>query len=755
MASKSKEAKPKDEFATLRERFTRVADMWNDDRKRYKDDMHFLHVDHWPPGVRLQRESDLTNPRLCLEIDQLSQYQRQVINDSRQNRPQIKVRPVDSFADIETAKIYDGLCRHWQEASNADTCYDLALECATGGGFGYFRILKDYLHDGTFDQDFRFAPISNPLTVYFGEHIEVDGSDCKECWIVEEIPKEEYEERYPGKETTSWEGEGSKYGDWCGEKIRVAELYELKLVPKTIHQLDDGTICDDDEYQAAVKEGIQAPPIIATREVKKKCLYWSKFNGAEYLEAPREEPGDRIPVFPVWANVHNVDGKVIRQSMIHKSKDAQLLYDYAQTAFAERVGQSPEAPWIAAEGQTAGFEDEWDGTRSVRVQHYRPVALDGKPVPPPQRQNPSDVPAGFAQVMSQAEHGVQTSLGMYAASIGKKGNATSGVQEQEQARKGDVSSFHYHDNLARAIRSAGRYLISAAPKVLDTPRVVRILGLDGEAKHVQLDPSLPQSAVKQGPNQIFNLGVGVYDVAVDVGPSYQTSRQVSAAGMLALAQADPTMWQTHGDLIAEAQDWPEAQRFAERSKLLLPPPVLAAEEAKKESSPEVAQVKMQAEQVIGQKDEAINVAADEIERLRQENQKLTVAAQQAGLKAQQAALESQATEIKAAQDALNLNYKIADLELQLQEQQAVQHVTETMQATQQMEPAESAEPAEPQMDVASILQAVASMQQPINITVPVQIDGKGATVKQGRAVRQQDGSYTMESVETPVESQGM
>ena len=39
MASKSKEAKPKDEFATLRERFTRVADMWNDDRKRYKDDM--------------------------------------------------------------------------------------------------------------------------------------------------------------------------------------------------------------------------------------------------------------------------------------------------------------------------------------------------------------------------------------------------------------------------------------------------------------------------------------------------------------------------------------------------------------------------------------------------------------------------------------------------------------------------------------------------------------------------------------------
>ena len=686
--AKKKEVK-KDEFSELRERFSRVADMWNDDRKRYKEDMHFLHIDHWPAGVRSQRASDPTNPRLCLEIDQLSQYQRQVINDSRQNRPQIKVRPVDSKADIETAKVFDGLCRHWQEASNSDTCYDLALECATGGGFGYFRILHDYLHDGTFDQDLFFAPIQNPLTVYFGEHQEVDGSDVKEVWIVEEIPKAEYERDYPGKETTSWEGEGSKYGDWCGEKIRIAELYEMKSVQTTMHMLETGEICSDEDYQTAVQAGLQVPAIKATREIPKKTLYWSKFNGAEYLEEPREEPGDRIPVFPVWANVHNIDGKVIRTSMIHKSKDAQLLYDYAQTAFAERVGQSPEAPWVAAEGQTAGFESEWDGTRSVRVQHYRPVSLEGQAIPPPQRQNPSDVPAGFAQVMQQAEHGVQTSLGMYSASVGKKGNATSGVQEQEQARKGDVSSFHYHDNLARAIRSAGRYLISAAPKILDTARVVRILGEDGEAAQVQLDPNLEKATAKQGNSSIFNIGVGTYDVAVDIGPSYQTSRQASAAGMLALAQADPTMWQTHGDLIAEAQDWPEAQRFAERSKLLLPPPVLQAEQAKKEESPEVAMVKMQAEQAIGEKDQAINAAADEIERLRQENATLKALHD---LKSAEVHVKSQSVEIDrytAETERIKVveEIRIKDETLRLEEEKAIaEHQTAMMDAMKTEEP---------------------------------------------------------------------
>ena len=749
MDEKPKDSETKsDDFKELKDRFAAVSQLWDDDMQRYRDDMHFLHVDHWPEGVRRQRTSDITNPRLCLEIDQLSQFQRQVINDSRQNRPQIKVRPVDNKADVETATMLDGLCRHWQEAGNADTAYDVSLDCATGGGFGYFRILHDYLHDGTFDQDFYFGQVQNPLTIFFGEHKELDGSDAKECWIIEDIKKKDFEKMYPGKNPVSFATDVVMDTDTECEFVRVAGLYEIREEPRTMHLLMDGTVCTDEEYQKSVAEGAVTSEIKMSREIPKKCLYWSKFSAENYLEDPRKEPGDRIPVFPVWGNIHNIDGKTIRTSMIHKSKDAQLLYDYAQTAFAERVGQSPEAPWVAAAGQVSNYEHEWDGTTSVRVQHYDPVSLEGTVLPAPQRQNPSDVPAGFAQVMQMAEHGIQTSLGMYSASIGKKGNATSGVQEQEQARKGDVSSFHYHDNLARAIRSAGRYLISAAPEILDTKRVVRILGLDGKAQQAKIDPSLQVAVLKAGANSIFNIGVGKYDVAVDVGPSYQTSRQAASAGMLALAQADPTMWQTHGDLIAEAQDWPDAQRFAERSKMLLPPPVLAAEQAQQEDSPEVAQVRVQAEQAIAQKDEAINAAADEIERLRQENQKLQFAAQQAALKAQQ-------TQVKCDSDILQMNYKLAEANIKIDEQDAVERVQQLAQQHQQsmgemQQEQQPQEPQEPQMDVAQILQAVASMQQPITITVPVQIDGKGATVKQGRAVKQADGSFMMESVETPV-----
>jgi len=773
MAKKPREPKAgentakKDEFAELRERFTKLADMWSEDRDRYKKDTHFLYVDHWPDNVRRLRESSL-NPRLCLEIDQLGQYQRQVINDSRQNRPQIKVRPVDSAADIETARIYDGLCRHWQEAGNADTCYDVALECSTGGGFGYFRILKDYLHDGTFEQDFKFSPVINPLTVYYGEHKELDGSDARECWIVEEIPKDEYEAEFPDFKTTSWEGETSKYGDWCGEKIRICERYEIRLEPRLMLLLEDGTVTSQEDYQIAIENGLQPAAIKEQREIPKKCLYWSKFNGSEYIEPPRKEPGDRIPVFPVWGNVQNIDGKVRHVSMIHKSKDAQLLYDYAQTAFAERVGQTPEASWIAAEGQIDPYSKEWDGSEQVASRTYKPMSLDGQVLPPPQRSSPVDIPAGFAQTMQQAEHGVQTSLGMYSASIGRRGNATSGVQEQEQARKGDVSSFHYHDNLARAIRSAGRYLVSAAPKVLDTKRVVRILGLDGKAENIQLDPSLKSASVTQGAKQIFNIGVGTYDVAVDVGPSYQTSRQASAAGMLALAQADPTMWQTHGDLIAESQDWPDAQRFAQRSKLLLPPQIAQAEQSGE--SPEVQQVKVQAQQAIQERDQMLQMAQQEMQKMSEEltalkNKEMSKAGEIA-VKRDEVAIkgfEAETERIKvieegamskietllAAHEAKVKELVAAGQELSAAGQELAGNGEDTddiakqnmqQEISNQVIAAVEQSHAETMQAVALIVQSMQEQQSALN----------QPRIKKAQAIRQPDGNYTMTSIDSPM-----
>src|SRR3990167_10767051 len=77
-----------------------------DQRALMLDDLRFATLDQWPDEIRRTREGDIENgPRPCLTIDKINQYIVQVVNDMRQGKPGINVRPQDDNADIETANV--------------------------------------------------------------------------------------------------------------------------------------------------------------------------------------------------------------------------------------------------------------------------------------------------------------------------------------------------------------------------------------------------------------------------------------------------------------------------------------------------------------------------------------------------------------------------------------------------------------------------------------------------------------------------
>jgi hypothetical protein len=144
-------------------------------------------------------------------------------------------------------------------------------------------------------------------------------------------------------------------------------------------------------------------------------------------------------------------------------------------------------------------------------------------------------------------------------------------------REGDVSTFHYIDNLNRAMRHAGRILLDLIPKVYSTPRVVRVLGPDGQAKAVPVN----QPAAAQGQadpagqvrriEKIYDLTVGKYDLTVRSGPSFTSRREEAANQMLELIRAYPAAAPVIGDLLAKNLDWPGADEVAQRLRAMLPP----------------------------------------------------------------------------------------------------------------------------------------------------------------------------------------
>ena len=612
-----------DPLKDARDRYTKAAEYWADDREMAREDIEFRAGRQWPESIIAEREQD---KRPVLVLDKLNQYVRQIVNDGRQNRPSIKVRPVDSGADMATAEVFQGIIRHIEDRSGADAAYDTALDSAATCGFGFFTVTTEYASDETFDQEICIERIRNPLSVMIDPDAQkADASDMKYAFVIEEMDKDEFKENYPGKYPEDFKSDRD-YGDWFGDHVRIARYWWVEEKDRKLHLLRDGKVISEESMDMLKSEGIDVEgEIVETRDIPKKTVKHCLMSGKDYLEEPKEWIGKHIPILVVWGNEIDIEGKVVHSGIIRPGKDPQRLYNYSRSAFAERVALTPKAPWVAAEGQVEDYADEW-ATANVEnhsVLRYKPMSLNGQPVPPPQRQTAADVPAGFAQDMQISEHDIQAAIGMYNASLGAPSNERSGKAIMARQKEGDVGTFHYHDNLNRAIRHCGRILVDLIPRIYDSNRVVRILGYDGSVGEATLDPNIPEASQMNGVQSLYNLGVGTYDVTISTGPSYTTLRQEAAQAMIEMTQANPALMQIVGDLMIKNMDWPGAEEISERLKLTLPPEIQQAEAQKKQKQmpPEMQQMVAQFEQAMQQKDQMLQQAEQMLTQMQQELQK--------------------------------------------------------------------------------------------------------------------------------------
>lgn len=630
---------------------------WADNRRLALDDIKFRSGDQWPEEVKRVR-SQLGKERPMLVVDKLNQYVRQVVNDARQNRPAVKVRPIDDYGDDEVAEAFQGIIRHICDRSNADTAFDKATEDAVVGGFGFYRVTTEYLHANTFNQEICVKRINNPLSVLLDPNAqEADASDGRYAFIVDEMPKKDFKRRYPNAKYTDFNADGTKYSDgWTqGENVRYAEYFYKEEVESTSHLLETGDVVTDEEYQAAIADlgADKVPAIEESRQIPKTVVKWCRISGAEILEE-NEWLGKYIPIIRVVGNEYNIEGKVIYSGLIRAAKDPQRLYNYARSAFAERVALTPKSPWLIAEGQIEGYEDEWSKANSEpTVLTYKATDVAGTQVPMPQRVSAADIPEGFARDMQLSEHDIQASMGMYSASIGQAGNERSGKAIMARQREGDTATFHYQDNAARGIKYLGTILVDLIPKIYDSKRVVRILGEDGEASQAEHDPNQEEAVVHMGQHTIYNLNVGQYDVNVSAGPSFTTRRVEQSEAMMELIHNSPEVMQIAGDLLIKSQDWPGAEELAERFRLMLPPPIQQAIAARKEGMPpEAVAIVTQAQQAVQQRDQQIQEMGQAIQEAQQNVIKLELQVKDNTERVQVDLLKLKIEEFKAQTDRM-------------------------------------------------------------------------------------------------------
>lgn len=616
----------KDLLAEALDGFKASEDAESINRQQWIDDMRFARLgEQWPDGVKRQRETD---GRPCLTINRMPSMLRQVMNDARQNKPAIKVHPVDSGAKRETAEILNGLIRNIEYTSNADVAYDTALDHAVTSGFGYFRITTDYACDDQFDQDIFIERILNPLTVYGDENSTcADSSDWNKAFVTELYTKDAFDKRWKGATPSNWE---TDYRDlpmgWLdGDMVRVAEWWKREEVPATLLKLSDGMVLYEPQY-LKIKDLLDAQGIgvVETRPTKTYKVTQRIMSGAEILET-NDWAGKYIPIVPVYGDEVAVEGERHFISLTRWAKDPQVMFNYWRTASTELVALAPKAPFVGPKGAFNTDQAKWATTNVVSHPY---VEYDGNT--PPQRQPFAGPPAGALQEALNASDDIKAVMGIYDAALGARSNETSGRAILQRQRESDTATFNYIDNLSRAIKHAGRILVDLIPKVYNTPRIIRVIYEDGENESVPINQAFipdqeksPQSRAYEagkgqesvdGLTRIFDVTTGKYDVTCEVGPSFSTKREEAANQMLELGRMFPPMMQVAGDLLVKNLDWPGADDIAERLKLMLPPQLQGKSPQMMQMQEQMQQMDQMAKQAVGQLQQQIQQLSSQLEQ---------------------------------------------------------------------------------------------------------------------------------------------
>lgn len=571
----------------IRDNFDYCVNEWREIRKEAADDMRLLAGDPWDPQERAAR-SVKGQERPCISLDLCNQYVNQVVNDVRQNPRGVTVVPTGEGANDKTAELRQGRIREIEYRSNAMTAYTTAFESAVSRSYGYFRIDKKYESPTSFFQELSVGRIPNPDTIYLDPDArEADFSDMGYAFELESIRRKDFAKLYPKAETINFSAEqAQEYSQWVQEDhIQIAGYWRVEITKRNLLSLNvNGKAIPffekgartkqidvlpesaeivrrgDDEGQGDEAQGdfVQLETgivydILEERETEERRVFRYKTNGIEIL-AKEEWDGKWIPIIPVWgkelflSKSAGSGAKRIIMSLVRLSRNPQQLFNWLWSNQMEEGGMTPKTPFIGYKGQFDNCNG-WDTVHRV-PQAFLEVnavinAASGQVLEKPTRQPFIPNFAAYAIPIQAAERAVQSSMGMYNSSIGRHDTAAkSGVAVKQLDSQANQGSFHYPDNLNRALEHGGRVmndLLDAIHQDEDGQTLPRTAGFRGPDEKYSAK-KLGRGVMERG--QLVDNELGTADdhgVTVKAGPSFDSQREAADAFVDLIIQELPQM----------------------------------------------------------------------------------------------------------------------------------------------------------------------------------------------------------------------
>ena len=481
------------------------------------------------------------------EINKISTELNRIISEYRNNRITVKFRPGDREASEELANKLNGLFRaDYEETDGGEAC-DNAFDDGATGGFGCFRLASTLVNE--YDpmderQRITFEPVYDPSrSVWFDPDAKkYDKSDALWAFCMYSMSPEKYEAEYGKTPPTSLDvtSISSWEYDWFQpEVIYIAKYYEVRKESVDVISYKQPLTSEIATYDSDQIEGIEDELAdagfeeVARRSVKRKRIYVSVVDGANFLEKPQRIPGQNIPLIPVYGKRWFIDDVERVEGHIAKAMDPQRLYNLQVSMLADTASQDPGSIPIVDMEQVRGLEKHWENRdtkrpaflplRSVKDKAGNIVAA----ATPAGYTQPAVLNQALAALLQQTSADIQEVTGSSQAMQQMPSNVSQGTVNDLMNRS-DMASFIYLDNMAKSIKRAGEVWMSMAREVYGSDREVRVVNEDGSDDIVLMNAAVVDE--ETGKTVALNdLSVGRYDVTVDVGPSYTSRRDATVS----------------------------------------------------------------------------------------------------------------------------------------------------------------------------------------------------------------------------------
>lgn len=564
------------------------------------EDKEFKAGEQWDPEV-LEARKGLP----CFSLNTVPQFTAQVVGSWRQNKSAIRVVPGED-GDTNVASVRGDLIRAIEMKSRASRTYDDTFESTITCGDGAFRITTEYARDDVFDQDIVIKPIADALSVVW-DRLSVDptGRDAKHVFVDDVLPKREFEKKFPDAAPSSINTSQARSlhaaGWYDADSVKVTEHWRMIERPRIIGMFADGSIYVLDTESLTPLIEMKGSPI-KTRVAPCSYAQMHLITGTAILAGPFEFQINRLPIIRMIGRVEDIAGRRVRYGLVRAMKDSVRLRNFWRSKTAEQLGYTPNAQWIGTESAFEGYEDAFREAHLTRdpILKVSDDAILGQNL---QRVEPPAPHLALQQEALTNAQDLKDVTGIHDASLGVRSNEVSGKAIAARQNQGDVAALTYYDNANASLLEAGDVINQLIPQIYDGARIVRIIGEDETAKFIKINDPYDPNAV--------DLSKGNYDVAISTGASYATRRVEAAEAMLQAVQVWPQLMEIAGDLVVKAQDWPGAEKFAERLKKAMPPQL--TEDDENGMNPQVAAQ-------VQQLQAALQAAAMEIEQLKSERE---------------------------------------------------------------------------------------------------------------------------------------